>query len=290
MLLKKIKTFFTEELKHIYPQEEIESMFYYALEEILGLNRFILLTHPDMMVATNETQHFLDVLARLKQEEPIQYIFGKAYFMDLKLRVTPDTLIPRPETEELVHWIFECYSKEDPSKLSLKILDLGTGTGCIPIALAKRWPKSMVGAVELEAETLKVAQQNASDHEVEIEWYHGSMSEDFLQFEGVMDIIVSNPPYVRALEKQKMNKNVLDYEPERALYVSDEAPLFYYEIISNQAIKWLKEGGLVFVEINQYLAQETRNLFVDKGFVNVELRKDIFDNFRLLKATYTTSR
>lgn len=281
MLLAEIKSLFHKELGVLYPKEEIDSFFYQMLEHYLNLERFILLIRPDFVVTKAEEQPFFEALARLKKEEPIQHILGQAHFMDLKFIVNKNVLIPRPETEELVSWILSDHDKQDSA---LKILDIGTGSGCIAIALAKKLSNATMYALDISVEALKIAEENATSHGVEIKFITADITDKGLNLENLdFDVIVANPPYVRELEKQAMQNNVKKYEPKQALYVTDDNPLKFYSAITDFAMEHLKQNGQLYFEINQYLALETEELLQNKGFDKVELRKDIFGNFRMLK-------
>lgn len=199
--------------------------------------------------------------------------------MDLKFKVNPNVLIPRPETEELVRWILE--GGEMWRGKDLSILDIGTGSGCIAISLAKNLPNVTVYAFDISKDAIEVAKENAKTHKVSIEFFE----QDVFNFESELkfDCIVSNPPYVREMEKVTMGKNVKAYEPELALFVLDSNPLKFYKTITAFSVKHLKPNGRVYFEINQYLAENTQQVLFDHHFNDVELKKDIFGNFRMLK-------
>ena len=288
MLLKEIKSIFHNELLPIYPAEEIDSFFYWFVEHYLNLDRFVLALHPEYGMSKSEEGIFFEGLGRLRNEEPIQYILGEAHFMDIKLKVTPDVLIPRPETVELVHWIIDSNHNQ---KTSLRILDIGTGSGCIAITLAKAFPRAKVYALDVSDLALQVAKENASSNRVAIQFRKADILDPEIQFDFFgqenhnhgFDCIVSNPPYVRESEQSQMRNNVLQYEPKGALFVADDTPLLFYRAIVDFSKKHLCSSGSLFFEINQYLASETERLLVDNDFNEVELRKDIFGNFRMLK-------
>nr|WP_298925610.1 peptide chain release factor N(5)-glutamine methyltransferase [uncultured Allomuricauda sp.] len=280
MLLKEIKTIFHQELDVIYPKEEVDAFFYRLIEHYLKLDRFVLVLQPNLAITKEEEQPIFEALAGLKLEKPLQYILGTAHFMDLELKVNENVLIPRPETEELVEWILEeCQVK--PSR-DLKILDIGTGSGCIAMALAKGLPNAKVYALDVSEEALKVAQENAESNQVEIEFIQMDvLNPNNLELK--FDIIVSNPPYVRELEKHEIKNNVKAYEPSLALFVPDEDALLFYRAIIAFAEKHLLEKGHLYLEINQYLGKETKALLEAHNFSEIELRKDLFGNDRMLK-------
>ncbi|RKN81526.1 peptide chain release factor N(5)-glutamine methyltransferase [Ulvibacterium marinum] len=295
MLLKEIKNIFHKELDTIYPKEEVDSFFYLLIEHHLGLERFVLALQPNFIVSKQEEQPLFEALNELRLQRPVQYIMGKAHFMDLELTVNKHVLIPRPETEELVRWILtDCHAERPPERVrragsrsiggnqSTTILDIGTGSGCIALALAKNYPEAQVYALDVSARALEVAQRNAEQNEVVVNF----IKADILTLDTLdvpFDIIVSNPPYVRELEKKEMKVNVTDYEPKEALFVPDNDPLLFYKSIVRFAKNSLKEGGSLYFEVNQYLAQETKQLLEDQNFTDIELRKDLFGNDRMLK-------
>lgn len=279
MYLKEIKNIFHLELDTIYTKEEVNSFFYMLIEHFLGLERFILALDPNLIISKEEESPLFEALSSLKLEMPIQHIIGKTHFMDLEFIVDKNVLIPRPETEDLVRWILEDIQDH---QATVKILDIGTGSGCIPITLKKQLPNAEVATLDVSDSALKVAMQNAKNNLVQIEFIHANILE-INQLHHKFDIIVSNPPYVRELEKKKMQKNVLMHEPELALFVSDEDPLFFYKMITQFAHENLIKGGSLYFEINQYLGKETKQLLDSTNFSDIELRRDIFGNDRMLK-------
>ncbi len=288
MLLKEIKDIFHKELGEIYPKEEIDSFFYSCIEHYLKLERFILAIQPGITLTKEEEQPLFEALSELKLEKPLQYILGTAHFMDLELQVNENVLIPRPETEELVQWIL--LDTEQSGRViersrndrSLQILDIGTGSGCIAIALAKHLPNVKVFALDVSEDALNVAQKNAASNGVDITFLHEDILNTELELD--FDVIVSNPPYVRELEKNEIQKNVKDFEPDTALFVPDEDSLLFYRAIIDFAENHLSEKGKLYFEINQYLGEETKALFHARNFSEIELRKDMFGNDRMLKA------
>lgn len=281
MQLKQYKSYFSEQLKSVYPQTEIDTFFFFLIEEYLELKRIDLTLRPDFEISSDKRILLNEALVRLKEEEPIQYILTKTEFYGLPFKVNQNTLIPRPETEELVEWII---NEVDKNQESLSILDIGTGTGCIPISLKKYLPKTTVSTIDVSKEALKIAEQNAVLNKVEVSFMH----QDILKTEelsGEFDIIVSNPPYVRELEKVEIKNNVLKNEPHLALFVEDNNPLIFYKKIADLAKNSLTKTGLLFFEINQYLGLETVEMLKNKGFTQIELRKDLFGNDRMIKAS-----
>lgn len=280
MLLKDYKTQFTEELTSIYDVQEIDSFFYILLEAFHQKKRIDLALHPEMELDSMQLLQWETVLAQLRVQRPIQYILGETEFFGLPFYVNENTLIPRPETEELVDWILS-NQRVNPSAKPLKILDIGTGTGCIAVSLAKNLPNVEVFALDVSEKALAVAKKNATRNEVMITFLHQSILETedlFKQF----DIIVSNPPYVRNLEKEEIKKNVLDYEPHLALFVEDHDALLFYRKITQLAQKSLPHNGQLYFEINQYLGKEMTGLLEEHQFTGIELKKDIYGNDRMI--------
>ena len=280
MLLKEIKEIYHRELDEIYPREEVDSMFYIMIEHFLGLERFILAIDPEIVITKEEEQYMFEGLSKLKKEQPIQYVLGETTFMDLKFMVNESVLIPRPETEELVNWVLE--DIENINDVS-EIIDIGTGSGCIAISLAKLKPNLEVSAIDISGSALELAKKNALLNEVDVQFNlvdilkTGSLSKKY-------DIIISNPPYVREMERDKMRNNVLQNEPYSALFVPDENPLLFYRAIAEIAKESLKENGMLYFEINQYLGEEVKTLLKNFNFSDVELRKDIIGKDRMIKA------
>lgn len=286
MRLKDIQDIFHEELDKLYGTDEVNSFFFMLTEAYFDVDRFALVIDPEYVINKEQETSMFAALSELKLEKPIQHILGKAHFFGLEFHVNEHTLIPRPETEELVQWILEEVSKNSQRE-TLRILDIGTGSGCIPIALKKHLPNASVYAIDISAEALKVAKNNAKMNTVIINFAKADVLSlnDLNVFEEDMlfDIIVSNPPYVRNLEKASMRKNVLAYEPDTALFVSDENPLVFYDKIANLAQKHLTLHGSLYFEINQYLGNEMSQLLAAKQFRNIVLRQDIFGVDRMMQ-------
>lgn len=281
MVIKDLKQYFFDELIAIHGQDEVESFFFILTEYLHDLKRIDLALNPNFEISEAEVQKWEVIISELKTEKPIQYIIGETWFYDSKFYVNEYTLIPRSETEELVDWIVET-EKKNNKREKLAILDIGTGTGCIPISLKRNIPYAEVFAIDVSEEALKVAQKNALENKVAINFILQNIleTEDLKQ---QFDIIVSNPPYVRNLEKQEIKKNVLAFEPHLALFVEDTDALLFYRKIARLALKNLKPNGLLFFEINQYLGRETVELLENLGFKNIELKKDIYGNDRMIK-------
>lgn len=277
MLAKDYRNHFIEKLAPLYDVLEAESFFYILLEDFYQMKRIDLALQPDFVFTDQEISRWNQVLEKLEKEIPIQYILGKAHFYGLEFEVNENTLIPRPETEELVEWIV----KKNEFKGKIKILDIGTGSGCIAISLAKNLPDAEVFAIDVSGKALETAKKNAFTNEANVVF----MQRDILKTEDLeqnFDLIVSNPPYVRNLEKDEIKKNVLEYEPHLALFVEDDDALLFYRKISELAQKNLKVNGTLYFEINQYLGTEMIDLLKAKNFNEIELRKDIYGNDRMI--------
>ena len=293
MLLKQYKTHFFDLLKNIQDEQEIESFFFILTEYLHNLKRIDVALNPDFEISDAAIEKWNAILAQLQQEKPIQYITREAWFYGLRFEVNENTLIPRPETEELVEWIIESQKSKVKSQ-KFEILDIGTGTGCIPISLKANLPHVNVSAIDVSEKALEVARRNAVSNKVEINFIQTNILEveDLSQLQTPnfqlptsFDIIVSNPPYVRNLEKEEIKKNVLDYEPHLALFVEDTDALLFYRKIAQLALKNLAPNGLLFFEINQYLGKETVELLKNLSLKNIELKKDIYGNDRMVKST-----
>lgn len=288
MKIKQYRTQFVQALSSIYDDIEAESFFYLILEQKHKLKKIDLALNPDLTFSEEEIQIWESLLEQLKQEIPIQYLLGKTNFCGLDFDVNPDVLIPRPETEELVDWIIQS-QKSKVGGQEIKILDIGTGSGCIAISLAKSLENAAFFAVDISEKALFTAQNNAKNNGVTITFLQINILEvvslstvEWLNQQ--FDIIVSNPPYVRELEKTEIKKNVLDFEPHLALFVSNNDALIFYKKIAELAQKSLSPNGVLYFEINQYLGKEMMDLLQKMNFKNIELRKDIYGNDRMIKA------
>ena len=283
MILKEFRAYIHETLSGIYPNTEIDSFFYILIEEKLNLQRIDTFLKPDFLIIDDYLSELKNIIKRLKNEEPIQYILKKTSFYGLPFVVDENTLIPRPETEELVAWAIEEARKiSEYNTEKLSIIDIGTGSGCIPISMAKHLPEASISAIDISKKALKIATKNALLNKVTIHFFEI----DILQTHTLpqqFNIIISNPPYVRELEKVEIKNNVLQNEPHLALFVANDNPLVFYKKIANLAKKFLTKKGVLFFEINQYLEKETVKMLEKKGFKNIELRKDLFGNYRMIK-------
>jgi len=281
MLLKEYKSTFLKELSSLYDEKEIESFFYIVLESFHNLKRIDLALNPNMEMETMQLSSWRNVLEELKKQKPIQYILGETEFYGLPFLVNENTLIPRPETEELVELIISNILTIQKSN-NLKILDIGTGSGCIGISLAKNLPNSQVTLLDVSLRALLVAEKNAEINKVNVDITRMDIIET-TDLNTQFDIIVSNPPYVRNHEKAEIKPNVLEYEPHLALFVADNDALLFYRKIAQLAKKNLSKKGQLYFEINQYLGKETVELLENLGYKNIELKKDLYGNDRIIK-------
>lgn len=279
MLISEYKKKFLSQLENEYPPQEANSFFNILIKYYLGWKRIDLALDPSKEINAAEIKNLDVAQSQLSNHVPIQYITGETEFFGNRFKVNNQVLIPRPETEDLVQWIID--DLQGAEKRHLKILDIGTGSGCIAISLAKVFPEAAVTAVDISEEALEVAQENAILNETEVNF----VKKNVLQLDSMtekFDIIVSNPPYVRELEKEQMQRNVLEHEPELALYVKDNDPLIFYKKITKLAEDGLRPGGRLYFEINQYLGEQTLGIVKSSGF-ETELRKDIFGNDRMIR-------
>lgn len=285
MILKSLKAYFFDALEAYYPITETQSFFNLLAEYFLNMKRIDVTLNFDTVVTDNTYSEFQSAVELLKAYRPIQYIIGETEFYGLPFKVDENTLIPRPETEEIVEWILKRHSQQ--SGQLLKILDIGTGTGCIAISLAKHISDSDVSAIDISEKALKIAGQNAKLNDVLVNFIHddilNSQVAEPVNTSDNYDVIVSNPPYVRNLEKDAIKPNVLNYEPHSALFVEDDNPLEFYKAICNFAQRNLKETGELYFEINEYLGNEMVLLMTSSGFKNVELKQDMFGKDRMVK-------
>lgn len=278
--LNVIQKEFIQEFGEIYGDVESLAIF----KEILYHFNLETPLVPDKEEKIKRLQAFINENRELlKEAKPIQQLLGRAYFYKDFFYVNEHVLIPRPETEELIYHI-----KKRINSLG-KFIDIGTGSGCIAITLKKLFPESEAWAADISYEALQVAKKNAEDLKVSVHFIETDIlkwEQEFQKDLGKMDLIVSNPPYIRNLEKEEMHKNVLNYEPPQALFVENEDPLLFYNYITDFACKYLNKNGILAFEINQYLGEETRELIFNKGFKQVEVIKDIHQNDRIIIAQF----
>ena len=271
-----------DSLSNLYPPSEVSGIVRLLMERICHIPPYRLLTGDDIVLADTDKQRIREIVEHLKRMEPIQYIIGIADFYSLEFEVGPDVLIPRPETEELVDRVIRDY----PDK-AVKILDIGTGSGCIAITLARHLPQATVTAIDISAGALTIAAGNAKRNGVSVDFIHTDiLSEEKAgaAIPGTFDVIVSNPPYIKELEKKEMERNVLDYEPHLALFVPDEDPLLFYRAIAHFGKKKLVKEGRLYFEINAQCGCETVDMLQHEGYTNIELIRDLSGKDRMVKA------
>lgn len=283
MNIREFRDYFKITLKKLYPASEIDTFLFLLLEEYLNFKRIDIVLKSNFNISSEVLTLLKSSTKLLEQEIPIQYIIGKTEFYGFPFILNKHVLIPRPETEELVTFILDKVSKLD-SHYAIKILDIGTGSGCIPIALKKSLPLAEISALEKSDKALRIAEKNTHLNKVDI----NLIQQDILkttELNNTYDIIVSNPPYVRESEKKEIKNNVLNNEPHMALFVEDNNPLIFFDKIAELAKNHLTKNGLLFFEINQYLGKETVDLIRLKGFNTIELKKDIFGHDRVIIAS-----
>ena len=258
-----------------FSRREVESFAYLSIEKILGYSKSDCIIHSNQELSNNNIISLENIINDIKQNIPIQYILGEAHFYDLKFKVNSSTLIPRGETEELVQYIL----LHD----FISVLEIGTGSGCIAVSIAKN-SNAKITAIDNSIGALEIAKSNAVLNSVEINF----QLRDVFNFSEIKkyDLIVSNPPYVLESEKKLMNKNVLDYEPHNALFVSDNDPLIYYKEIAKIATNNLNKNGLLFFEINEKYSKQIIELLSNLNFVDIELKKDINGRDRIIKSVF----
>src|SRR5688572_4259266 len=284
MTLNEARTVLTKELNKIYSSDELKNIVDLIMEHVTNLPRTEQVKTKLSYLTCGQLETIDSITERLKKNEPVQYVLGEAWFAGMKFKVNKNVLIPRPETEELVEWVVQESQKSIVN--SPDILDVGTGSGCIPITLKKKLANANISAIDVCSEALFTATENAIEHETDIDF----ILLDFLDEEKwkeleQFDIIVSNPPYIRQSEKENMHARVKGFEPEKALFVPDNDAMLFYRKLSDFSIQHLKPGGRLFVEINEALGNEVVNLFRSAGFTNIELRKDMQGKDRMVKVS-----
>jgi len=268
-------------LGSVYPIREIDSILFLVFEKVGNLSRLQIISNSDTKISISVYNQIMGIVERLLNYEPIQYILEETEFYGLLFKVNQSVLIPRPETGELVHWIVE-----DGKNKPVKAIDFGTGSGCIAISLAKLIPDSKVHAVDISEQALLVASENALRNGAVLTFHQADILTDAFGFLAAdFDLVVSNPPYIREKEKVLMQRNVLDYEPATALFVSDADPLIFYRRIAQLSKKLLKKGGALYFEINEGLGNEMIQLLEELNYLEIELRCDLHGKHRMMKAT-----
>ncbi len=275
---KEIEQDWVSTLHTHYDNREIQTFFQFALEDLFGFTRTTRLSQFNEIPSAEIEARLRKVLIRLKTGEPYQYIIGFTFFSDLKIDVNPSVLIPRPETEELVHWIVETL----PIHFSGIIEDWCSGSGCIALALKNELKSASVQGFEISESALEIARLNAQKLNLAVEFFQADALQN--EFTNTIEVLVSNPPYIPFNEQQKMKDNVVKHEPEIALFVPNNDPLLFYRSIAENAIIRLVSGGFLFFEIHEDYAEETKKLIEEIGFINVELKSDLQGKWRMLKA------
>jgi len=277
MNIKALEKEYIQSLSHFYDNDEAKAIFNLAASSVLKVTKSQLVIDKEKEILAKDSNKLSKILTDLKTGKPVQQVLGETIFYGLPFKVTSNVLIPRPETEELVDWVINNVKDKKES-----LLDIGTGSGCIPIVLKKHLPHLDVSSIDISSEALKVAAENAQLNKINI----NLIEADILKYstDKMYDVIVSNPPYIRELEKAEMHENVLIHEPHTALFVSDENPLIFYKAIADFALSNLNPNGYLFFEINEYLWEETLQILIDKRFKNIELKKDMQGKDRMIMA------
>jgi release factor glutamine methyltransferase len=287
--VKDVLVTFKQGLETLYDARETGAITLMVLEELTGMSRAKVKAFPEEEITPDVFEKLTAILNELKTGKPVQYILGTAEFYGLTFLVNAATLIPRPETEELVEWVLESQKlKVESQKLS--VLDIGTGSGCIAISLKKNLKYANVSAIDISANALAIAKQNAIINEADVIFIeHDILSADYLKIASLKpDIIVSNPPYVTLQDKTQMHVNVNNFEPHTALFVPENDPLIFYRAIADFAAAHLNVNGLLFFEINENFGKQTVELLQYKGFMSIELRQDMSGRDRMVKAVKLT--
>ena len=275
--VNRIAKYIKVNLGSYYPAGEVAAFTRIIATEILGIPQMTFFLKENVELTHEQEATLEDAIKRLQKYEPIQYIQGYSDFCGLRFKVTPATLIPRPETSELVEWVASEATGNE------RILDIGTGSGCIAVSLANKMPQSEVTAWDISAEALTVATENSRINGTEVLFEQVDII-TYQPEEKQFDIIVSNPPYIKENEKIVMHSNVLDWEPHTALFVPDSDPLLFYRTIAKKGLTLLKPGGTLYFEINRAHGAETTEMLAGLGYTGIELRKDFADNDRMIKA------
>lgn len=282
MILTEVYRNFIQQLKDVYSAHEAANITSMCFEKIAGITKSDVIKNPEYILSDNHLQQLQTCLAELLKQKPVQYVLGEAWFCNLKFKVDENVLIPRPETEELVNEVIEFMIQ---SKVK-NVIDIGTGSGCIPVSIKNKIPEVIVTAIDISENAIQLAYENALYHQTKIEF----IKTDFLdtnnwsQFEE-FDVIISNPPYIPLVEKETMEKNVTSYEPHLALFVPDESPLLFYEAIAHFSKTHLSENGKIFMEVHENYANEVAAVFNQLKF-QATVIKDIYGKERMVTATH----
>jgi len=301
MKIGEAEMWLTGQLQTIYDREEAANISALGMEHLSDLTRLERSLKKETPLNVHQLHHLTEMTQRLLKHEPVQYVIGVAWFAGLKLYVDPTVLIPRPETEELVDWIIKdvkagglpVFNNDEnvaDKTTELKIIDVGTGSGCIALALKKAMPLAEVWGCDISEEALNVARRNGSESNIRVDFQGLNFLDEAQQkFLPSIDIIVSNPPYISDKEKEILAENVLSYEPHAALFVPMDDPLIFYKALAKFGKKRLHDGGSIYVEINENSGQEVLQLFSEQGYKNVEVRKDMQGKNRMVKGSLSAT-
>ncbi len=286
MTFREAERIFIDSLISVYDKQEAISLAWLSISYAFKLERATYLNLKDTEIPVDKLELLFEILNELKTGKPLQYVIGETDFYGLNFIVNPSVLIPRPETEELVEWILSDLRISKRALEGIRIIDIGTGSGCIPITIKKNIPEAQLYAIDISQEALDISKKNAVLNQTKINF----IQDDILKSSNTslnkekFQIIVSNPPYVMEAEKKQMLPNVLDYEPHLALFVPNNDPLIFYKTIADFAIKHLDTNGLLYLEINENLGEETINILKEKGLKNIELRQDLRGKDRMIRS------
>ena len=286
MTFREAERIFIDSLISVYDKQEAISLAWLSISYAFKLERATYLNLKDTEIPVDKLELLFEILNELKTGKPLQYVIGETDFYGLNFIVNPSVLIPRPETEELVEWILSDLRISKRALEGTRIIDIGTGSGCIPITIKKNIPEAQLYAIDISQEALDISKKNAVLNQTKINF----IQDDILKSSNTslnkekFQIIVSNPPYVMEAEKKQMLPNVLDYEPHLALFVPNNDPLIFYKTIADFAIKHLDTNGLLYLEINENLGKETINILKEKGLKNIELRQDLRGKDRMIRS------
>ncbi len=283
MTIASIEKVFIEDLTGLYGPEEAGSIAWLVIGFVCKINRSQYLNNKNEDLNEKELATFYRILRDLKTGIPVQYVIGETEFYGSVFKVNSSVLIPRPETEELVDWVLKDVKAGKSGHGVMKVLDIGTGSGCIPVTVKKYLPEVEVSALDISFEALEVARENARLNDTDVYFIQDDILDPAAEWQK-FSIITSNPPYVTLAEKGQMHVNVLEYEPHLALFVPQDDPLIFYKAIARFAARHLENGGSLYLEINENLGPETVSLLRASGFKNVELRQDLRDRHRMIKA------
>ena len=288
MTIRQIVAEINLQLAGRYNEREIESFVRILFRHFMNMNAAEMQLSNHRVPSVKLRQQIVAAVDELKKKRPIQYILGETEFYGMKFVVTPDVLVPRPETEELVDWVVREYG----SGAELSVADIGTGSGCIAVALKSNFPNAQVWAVDISEQALEVAQQNALKNDVELNFLKADILKDrMMSFEpNSLDLVVSNPPYVTPAEKKRMSENVLENEPHIALFTPKNDPLIFFKLISSFALNCLKNHGKIFFEINEKYPGEVADILKQNGFSDISIRKDINGKWRMISAKTGTGK